>query len=87
MGKVVMYRTLPGGRERPARTAVRLAAGDVGGQVLAAGLIDEVRMDVAPVVGVLRGAPIGAFDVDRSECPPAELLRPVGDLGSPRSGG
>ncbi|MFF0575712.1 dihydrofolate reductase family protein [Streptosporangium saharense] len=25
-------------------------AGDVGGQVLAAGLIDEVRMDVVPVV-------------------------------------
>ena len=29
---------------------VEVAAGDVGGQVLAAGLIDEVRMDVAPVV-------------------------------------
>ena len=28
---------------------VEVAAGDVGGQVLAAGLIDEVRMDVAPV--------------------------------------
>ncbi|MGI5489402.1 hypothetical protein [Microtetraspora malaysiensis] len=27
-----------------------VAAGDVGGQVLAAGLIDEVRMDVVPVV-------------------------------------
>lgn len=25
-------------------------AGEVGGQVLAAGLVDEVRMDVAPVV-------------------------------------
>src|SRR4029450_7880430 len=32
--------------ERP----VEVAAGDVGGQVLAAGLVDEVRMDVAPVV-------------------------------------
>lgn len=30
--------------------AVEVAAGDVGGQVLAAGLVDEVRMDVAPVV-------------------------------------
>ena len=30
--------------------AVEVAAGDVGGQVLAAGLIDEVRMDVVPVV-------------------------------------
>jgi len=29
---------------------VEVAAGDVGGQVLAAGMIDEVRMDVAPVV-------------------------------------
>ena len=29
---------------------VEVAAGDVGGQLLAAGLVDEVRMDVAPVV-------------------------------------
>src|SRR6185503_19189355 len=29
---------------------VEVAAGDVGGQVLASGLVDEVRMDVAPVV-------------------------------------
>ena len=29
---------------------VEVAAGDVGGQVLAAGLIDEERMDVVPVV-------------------------------------
>ncbi len=29
---------------------VEIAAGDVGGQVFAAGLADEVRMDVAPVV-------------------------------------
>jgi dihydrofolate reductase len=29
---------------------VEIAAGDVGGQVFAAGLVDEVRMDVAPVV-------------------------------------
>lgn len=29
---------------------VEVAAGDVGGQVLAAGFVDEVRMDVAPVV-------------------------------------
>ena len=32
-----------------ART-VEVAAGDVGGQVLAAGLVDEVAMDIAPVV-------------------------------------
>ena len=29
---------------------VEVAAGDVGGQVLAAGLVDEVRMEVVPVV-------------------------------------
>jgi dihydrofolate reductase len=29
---------------------VEVAAGDVGGQVLAAGLVDEVRMDLVPVV-------------------------------------
>jgi dihydrofolate reductase len=29
---------------------VEVAAGDVGGQIFAAGLVDEVRMDVAPVV-------------------------------------
>ncbi|GAA2779057.1 hypothetical protein [Nonomuraea dietziae] len=29
---------------------VEIAAGDVGGQVLAAGLVDEVAMDVTPVV-------------------------------------
>jgi dihydrofolate reductase len=29
---------------------VEVAAGDVGGQVLASGLVDEVRMDVAPIV-------------------------------------
>ena len=29
---------------------VEVAAGDVGGQVLAAGLVDEVRMDVTPAV-------------------------------------
>ncbi|NLG20512.1 MAG: dihydrofolate reductase [Actinomycetales bacterium] len=29
---------------------VEVAAGDVGGQVFAAGLVEEVRMDVAPVV-------------------------------------
>jgi dihydrofolate reductase len=35
---------LAGGR------TVEVAAGDVGGQMLAAGLVDEVAMDVAPVV-------------------------------------
>lgn len=37
-------------RELAGDRLVEVAAGDVGGQVLAAGLVDEVRMDVAPVV-------------------------------------
>ena len=41
---VARARELAGGR------TVEVAAGDVGGQVLAAGLIDEVRMDVVPAV-------------------------------------
>ncbi|GGI44778.1 dihydrofolate reductase [Agromyces flavus] len=41
---MVTARALAGDR------TVEVAAGDVGGQMLAAGLVDEVRMDVAPVV-------------------------------------
>ena len=41
---VTKAQQLAGGR------TVEIAAGDVGGQVLAAGLVDEVRMDVVPVV-------------------------------------
>src|SRR6188508_1378822 len=37
-------------RELADGRTVEVAAGDVGGQVLAAGLIDEVRMDVTPAV-------------------------------------
>jgi dihydrofolate reductase len=37
-------------RELAGDRTVEVAAGDVGGQMLAAGLVDEVRMDVAPVV-------------------------------------
>ena len=37
-------------RELAGDRIVEVAAGDVGGQLLAAGLVDEVRMDVAPVV-------------------------------------
>ncbi|ANJ27104.1 dihydrofolate reductase family protein [Agromyces aureus] len=37
-------------RELAGDRVVEVAAGDVGGQVLAAGLVDEVRMDVTPVV-------------------------------------
>ena len=37
-------------RELAGDRIVEVAAGDVGGQVFAAGLVDEVRMDVVPVV-------------------------------------
>ncbi|ATO14137.1 dihydrofolate reductase [Micromonospora sp. WMMA2032] len=37
-------------QELAGERTVEVAAGDVGGQVLAAGLVDEVRMDVVPVV-------------------------------------
>ncbi|WP_062466379.1 dihydrofolate reductase family protein [Demequina maris] len=37
-------------RELAGDRIVEVAAGDVGGQALAAGLVDEVRMDVVPVV-------------------------------------
>jgi dihydrofolate reductase len=37
-------------QELAADRLVKVAAGDVGGQVLAADLVDEVRMDVVPAV-------------------------------------
>lgn len=37
-------------RELAGDRIVEVAAGDVGGQLFAAGVVDEVRMDVAPVV-------------------------------------
>jgi len=37
-------------QELACERTVEVAAGDVGGQVLAAGLVDEVAMDIAPVV-------------------------------------
>lgn len=37
-------------RELAGERIVEVAAGDVGGQMFAAGLVDEVRMDVVPVV-------------------------------------
>jgi dihydrofolate reductase len=37
-------------QQRAGDRIVEVAAGDVGGQVLAAGLVDTVRMDIAPVL-------------------------------------
>src|ERR671921_816682 len=64
MGKVVMYSTvsvdgfIADENDQPgplfdwltSGRTVEVAAGDVGGQMLAAGLVDDVAMDVAPVV-------------------------------------
>ena len=44
---------------------VEVAAGDVGGQALAAGLVDEVRMDVAPVVFGSGKRYFGSIDVQQ----------------------
>ncbi len=44
---------------------VEVAAGDVGGQVLAAGLVDEVRMDVVPVVFASGKPYFGSVDAQR----------------------
>jgi dihydrofolate reductase len=41
---------------------VEVAAGDVGGQALAAGLVHEVRMDVVPVVFGSGKRYFGSFD-------------------------
>ena len=45
---------------------VEVAAGDVGGQVLATGLVDEVRMDVVPVVFGSGKRYFGSVDVQHS---------------------
>jgi dihydrofolate reductase len=41
---------------------VAVSAGEVGGQILAAGLVDEVAMDVAPVVFGSGKRFFGSFD-------------------------
>ena len=59
MGKVVLYASvsvdgvdaaMAKAQELAGDRIVEVSAGDVGGQVLAAGMVDEVRMDVVPVV-------------------------------------
>lgn len=52
-------------RELAGDRLVEVAAGDVGGQVFAAGLVDEVRMDVAPVVLGRGKRFFGSFDGQR----------------------
>lgn len=54
---------------------VEVAAGDVGGQVLAAGLVDEVRMDVTPVVLGSGRRFFGSLDAAHLLDDPVEVVR------------
>ncbi|PQZ93639.1 dihydrofolate reductase [Arthrobacter sp. MYb227] len=54
---------------------VEVAAGDVGGQVLAAGLIDEIRMDVAPVVFGSGKKYFGSFKAQQLLKDPDEVIQ------------
>ncbi|MFZ3452153.1 dihydrofolate reductase family protein [Arthrobacter sp. 7Tela_A1] len=53
---------------------VEVAAGDVGGQAFAAGLVDEVRMDVAPVVFGSGKRYFGSVDAQRALGEPDVLV-------------
>ena len=54
---------------------VEVAAGDVGGQVLAAGLVDEVRMDVVPVIFGSGKRYFGSVDAQHLLEDPEEVIR------------
>ena len=54
---------------------VEVAAGDVGGQLFAAGLVDEVRMDVAPVVLGSGKRFFGSVDAQNFLEDPAEIIQ------------
>ena len=54
---------------------VEVAAGDVGGQAFAAGLVDEVRMDVAPVVFGSGKRYFGSLDVQQLLGDPEEVIQ------------
>lgn len=62
-------------RELAGDRIVEVAAGDVGGQALAAGLVDEVRMDVAPVVMGLGRPYFGAVAGQRLLDGPVEVIQ------------
>ncbi|MFT4226199.1 dihydrofolate reductase family protein [Micropruina sp.] len=54
---------------------VEVAAGDVGGQALAAGLVDEVRMDVVPVVFGSGKRYFGSVDAQHLLKDPDEVIQ------------
>jgi len=59
---------------------VEVAAGEVGGQVFAAGLVDEVRMDVVPVVFGTGKRYFGSVDAQRLLEDPDVVIRGNGVL-------
>lgn len=54
---------------------VEVSAGDVGGQAFAAGLVDEVRMDVAPVVFGSGKRFFGSFNAQQLLEDPEEVIQ------------
>ncbi|HWS50588.1 MAG TPA: dihydrofolate reductase family protein [Microbacterium sp.] len=59
---------------------VEVSAGDVGGQVFAAGLVDEVRMDVVPVVFGSGKRYFGSVDTQFLLEDPVDIIRGDGVL-------
>ncbi|WP_136041832.1 MULTISPECIES: dihydrofolate reductase family protein [unclassified Microbacterium] len=59
---------------------VEVSAGDVGGQVFAAGLVDEVRMDVAPVVFGTGKRFFGPIDAQQLLEDPVDVIPGAGVL-------
>ncbi|WP_127793857.1 dihydrofolate reductase family protein [Agromyces sp. LHK192] len=62
-------------RELAGDRVVEVAAGDVGGQVFAAGLVDEVRLDVVPVVLGSGRRYFGSLDAPRLLEDPDEIVQ------------
>lgn len=62
-------------RELVGERIIEVAAGEVGGQVFAAGLIDEVRMDVAPVVIGAGKRYFGSLEVQHLLEDPEEVIQ------------
>ena len=62
-------------RQLAGERIIEVSAGDVGGQIFAAGLIDEVRMDVAPVVCGAGKRYFGSFEGQLLLADPEEAIQ------------
>lgn len=62
-------------RQLAGERIIEVAAGDVGGQIFAAGLIDEVRMDVVPVVFGAGKRYFGSFEGQHLLADPDEVIQ------------